>query len=213
MNMQIPILQIYPLDILVLLTVSSLFVTLCQIYLYVIQRTSSTEQALYKNIYMHRHLVAQGRTKGPSAFVETSKLERALLQLEKQMNDTKTTRSNQIDAFLKLKKRIGYALYILVFALYYGIPMIQMDGFRVSNMDEDSSSRNVEDTEDVVAAQFMKELLFPMYASRFFIRLANWGLPSTCNPFSSLGALMIFWSGEITITKLLESAFGFLLRL
>jgi len=163
--------------------------------------------------------VQQSRAKGPSAFVETSKLERKLLQYEKSISDLKDLRSNQRDQYTKSNKKLSRAIYILFFILYYAIPLFQIDGLALPLSSTSTSSSTSSSKLENNASTFLRELLFPLQYSGLSIKLAqlSWGIQDSesqaLKHFSGLGALVIFWAGELTVELLLENVYGYMLRL
>ena len=222
----IPLFRIYPNDIFFLLLLSFAYALIHQSYLYFQhQRPKTADKILINQVIHYRKLVQAGRSKGPSAFVETSKFERQLLKYEKQWNTNVSQQKKDMEIYQKRKKKIGLCLYAVIFLFYYGIYLLQIDGFQVMQNKHDGN--NIESAffkggdDNTVAYQFLKEFLWPMHYTGVGIRLANFShITNSSNPRwtsfnsgSGLGALVIFWAGEITTDALLECIFGYLLRL
>ena len=73
-------------DIVLLLTLGFVYELFIRIYQYHAERRSSCERKLIIHVATLKYETAKKRALGPSAFVETSKLERAILTSEKELS-------------------------------------------------------------------------------------------------------------------------------
>ena len=81
----IPLLEIRPFDIWFLLALGAIVEVLSRGLSYMTKSKSSTERTLEQQLVQLNFETAQKRRLGPSAFVETSKLERQVLSKEKEL--------------------------------------------------------------------------------------------------------------------------------
>lgn len=142
--------------------------------------------------------VRKCRLKGPQAFVETSKLERQQLAEEKELASWAETRKVDLAAWEKLSKKLNLGVSVIVMFLYYGIPLLEFSAERVVPMNGEILST---DEATVIAESTMKAFLFPLSVVGFGTKISKWGLPS---PKSSVGALLVFWSAQTTIGKIID---------
>jgi hypothetical protein len=134
------------------------------------------------------------RKLGPSAFVETSKLERQVLVMEKEMEDIRERRKKQLDKLEKTLHRYGnISLAIVIFILYYGVPIL-----------------TVEDMEVGLVTEASKSYLKAITSVGMGMRVSRWGLPKDISA-SSLGALVVVWSAQVTVGKLMDAVDAYLM--
>lgn len=138
------------------------------------------------------------RNKGPSAFVETSKLERQLLAEEKAMEVTREKRKLELEQAEKFAKNANMAISALVFLLWYSIPILEFQAHRIANLNEVYS----EEEGKAMVASAHKAFLFPLSVVGIGLKIAKLGL---ANPQSSSGALVAFWSAQTVVSKLFDA--------
>ncbi len=148
------------------------------------------------------------RKKGPSAFVETAKLERKVLSLEKTVKAEDEVRKGNVQRVEKSLKQLSYLLHILIFLVYYGIPLLTIDGLRIPFVnpnlvavlgDEGVGESGV----DVFhASAFMKGIMFPLSYVGMGMRVSKLGLGDIKH--CSTGALIVFWSAQVVAGKLFD---------
>jgi hypothetical protein len=132
------------------------------------------------------------RKLGPSAFVETSKLERQVLSLERELERLRESRKEKAEMLeKKILKRGNMLLSLLIFILYYGVPLLTVEEVDVGNTEAD---RKV----------YLKSLLFPLASMGMGVRFSRLGMPAEI-AFNSIGALMIMWSSQVTVGKLMDA--------
>lgn len=186
-------------DLWFLLAVGALYELLCRLYLLQIKikpRHVLTLEAQHKSLQQQ---VEHKRKLGPSAFVETSKLERQLLQLEKELETVRAKRKTQAEATEKLLLRSGnMRLSFLVWVLWYSIPILRVDDLEIAI------------GEYAPAGSFLKNLFFPISASGVGYRISKIGLPSAVD---SLGALLVMWSAQVTVGKLMDAVDAYYVNL
>jgi hypothetical protein len=145
------------------------------------------------------------RAKGASAFVATSKLERQQLAENKALAQLAEDRKARVAQLSKITRKVDMGICFAVFLWWYGIPMLEFSAHRL--LDTTSSSPgdvllSAEDGEKAAAAAF-SSMLFPLSFIGLGIRLSRWGLP---NPGSSMGALLVYWSAQTTVSQLMDCA-------
>jgi hypothetical protein len=180
-------------DIWFLLALGALYEILCRLYLLQIKikprhvlKLEAQQKALQKEVDHKRKL-------GPSAFVETSKLERQLLQLDREIETVRSKRKTQAEATEKLLLRSGnMRLSFLVWILWYSVPILSVDDLEIG-LDEYAP-----------AGSFLRNLFFPISASGVGYRISKIGLPVEA-ALDSLGALFVMWSAQVTVGKLMDA--------
>ena len=80
-----------------------------------------------------RYETAKKRSLGPSAFVETAKLERQVLAREKELAAMETGRSDKVAKMEAIIKKASTAIQVLIFLVYWGIPILSIDGSRIAS--------------------------------------------------------------------------------
>jgi hypothetical protein len=165
----------------------------------------SHEQKLRIKLKVLRHEIAHKRQLGPSAFVETSKLERQLLSLEKELNQMDEARKERVKQREKIAKKFSNGMNIVIFLLYYGVQLFTLNGFQLALLSENKYSPEraaATEFENALAASFLKRLLFPLSFVGLGIKISRLGLPQKA---SSIGALVVYWCGQTLMAKLLMS--------
>jgi hypothetical protein len=192
----IPLGEIRPLDLLLLLTAGALWELISRICVLSYSRKSSSLRQREHAYQQLQHLTRQKQKEGSSAFVETSKLERQVLAEEKALSQVSQDRKAQLTVIQKLFKNIGLALSFVVFFVYYGVPVLTMDGSLI-------------ETNEILSAEgaswkgaaFTTAFMFPLSYVGIGVRLSRWGLE---DPSNSIGALLVFWSAQTTVGKIMD---------
>lgn len=194
---QIPIGALRPTDILLLSLMGASFEALKGTLAHLAKRRSDVEIKMKSELNVLRYETNQKRRLGPLAFVETSKLERAVLAKEKQMAELEAKRTEATERVSRLNWNASIVLNLVVFALYYGMPMLSIDGggVPVGEVGESVS------TEAERASAFMRGMLFPLSYIGPGMRLAGIGLAE--RP-SCVGALVVLWAAQATVGKISE---------
>jgi len=139
------------------------------------------------------------RKMGPSAFVETSKLERQLLASEKELSEVYAARKKSAESIERGLLKYGrIVMAVLTFVLYYGVAIVTVDTFEG---DVDSSSGGVG---GAGGNALMKALLFPLSYIGFAIRASRFGMDKDVAA-SSVGALVVLWSGQATAGTVMDA--------
>jgi hypothetical protein len=202
----IPIHTVRPNDIILLLLLGFITELLKRIILRSVKFRSSTEKNVSEKLIVLRYETAQKRSLGPSAFVETSKLERRVLAVEKELSELVQARKDKVTKMEKKLKYVSYVIAFSIFVLYYGIAVITVDGIKVAN-DHPHIVAGVESTSEddnvdaLHAATFLKGMLFPISYIGLPMKISRLGLE---NKASSLGALAVFWSAQEFTGKIYE---------
>jgi hypothetical protein len=186
-------------DIWFLMGVGALYELLCRLYILSVKIKPSAlveKEAALQAIQVETEAK---RKLGPSAFVETSKLERQILALEKEVETIKTARKTKSDKVEKILLKGGnIRLAILVWVLYYSVPMLIVEDLEIS-IGEYSPT-----------GALLKNLFFPISYSGFGYRISKIGLPVDV-AVNSLGALVVMWSAQTTVGKLMDAVDAFCL--
>lgn len=177
--------EIRPLDMILLLAAGAAWETLARtILLLGYKRKSSSLQKKEQRWEALLFETNQKRKLGQVAFVETSKLERSLLALEKELDQTRTARNKARTQMERYFLRYGNILMsFIIFILYYGIPIVTLE-----------SSLEPELGQSLYASPPLKSMLFPVSYVGIGMRVARWGLQ---DPTNSVGALVVFWSAQV----------------
>lgn len=134
---------------------------------------------------------------GPAAFVETSKLERQLLALDKELKqmyqDRQATREKVEKILLKYGRN---AMAFLIFIVYYGVPIISFSGGDMGGLDQ---------LDDKIPATFHKAVMFPLSFVGFGYKLSKWGMDEE-SVATSLGALVVLWAGSGFVGQICDGA-------
>jgi hypothetical protein len=152
-----------------------------------VKAKSSTEKRTAMDLFQLQFETAQKRRLGPSAFVETSKLERQVLAKEKALEEMIAVRKSRTERISKVMKNATMSFYGLVFVLYYSYSILSVDGTRLPGKDDGIVRTREEDAE--LATAFVQGLLFPLSYVGIGMRIARWGLPAP-----GFGALLVLWS-------------------
>ena len=136
----------------------------------------------------------QKRKLGQAAFVECSKLERQLLALEKELDQTRAARKESLKQLERTLLRYGNIFVSLViFILYYGIPVVALEP--------------LEQEMGVYQSPPLRTMLFPVSYVGIGMRVARWGLE---DPANSIGALVVFWSSQVLCGQVFDGIDAYL---
>jgi hypothetical protein len=185
-------------DIMLLLAMGAMWELGVRTFLWMqTSKSASLKQREYALNALHRKVVLF-RNKGPSAFVETSKLERQLLAEQKALADLAEQRQATIVRCKKTTRNMDIAVCVVLFVLWYGIPMVEFSAHRVEAAPGDVLTE--EEASDLAVTTF-KAFLFPLSYIGMGMKVSKWGL---ANPQSSRGGLLLFWSAHTTVGKLMD---------
>lgn len=197
----IPLEEVRPLDIWVLLGVGACYEVMTRTMAYLAKSKSKHERGSEQELRTLRFETAKKRRLGPSAFVETSKLERSVLAKEKELAKQQEARKIQSTRIQQIIRNFGLALYAFVFMIYYGIPLLVIDGMGVSSTTNSDLETELLESSDKRAAAFLRAILFPISYVGIGLKFARLGVE---NPASSIGALVVLWSGQVTVGKIID---------
>jgi len=202
----VPIEAIRPNDILLLLFLGFVAEILRRAILRQVKLPSTQSIERRRKLTQLRYETNEMKKLGPSAFVETSKLERKVLSLEKSLKDEEEFRKKNVESVEKVLKRISFILNVAIFLAYYGIPLLTIDGFRVPLVnpelvkglnDESGGGMDV-----VHATAFMKGIMFPLSYVGMGMKISKLGLGEIKH--CSTGALVIYWSAQVMAGSLID---------
>ena len=202
----VPIEAIRPNDILLLLFLGFVAEILRRAILRQVKLPSTQSIERRRKLTQLRYETNEMKKLGPSAFVETSKLERKVLSLEKSLKDEEEFRKKNVESVEKVLKRISFILNVAIFLAYYGIPLLTIDGFRVPLVnpelvkglnDESGGGMDV-----VHATAFMKGIMFPLSYVGMGMKISKLGLGEIKH--CSTGALVIYWSAQAMAGSLID---------
>jgi hypothetical protein len=206
---EIPYKIVHTSDIVLLLTLGFVYELGMRLYQFRNARRTPKERKLKIHLATLRYEAAKKRGLGPSAFVETAKLERAVLATEKELNKLVEEREARTTRAAKLIKNCNLATNVLVILAYWGVAMVAIDGSRLYKTSIDSSDEIITDVER--ASAFWKGFLFPLPYNGMAYKIAQLGIESATKP-SSLGALVVFWSARVTSGEFFECAMHWVSR-
>ena len=195
----LPLGSIRPMDIYLLLGLGAIFELLGRIIILFATKKTSTILQKEKELRVLTKKVYQKRQLGPSAFVETSKLERQLLTLEKSLSDMKEKRKSNVVTIEKYIKHLSTITTFCIFLMYYSIPIIEFDGYEIAS--RNGAIVNDVTEANVAAVSFAQSFLFPIGYVGIGVKISRWGLN---NPKASIGALMVFWSSQVLVRQLMD---------
>mmetsp|Transcript_8139 Transcript_8139/g.22086 ORF Transcript_8139/g.22086 Transcript_8139/m.22086 type:complete len:214 (-) Transcript_8139:349-990(-) len=195
---EIPVDELRTTDMMILLFVGAAWELIRRLVVWSVQIRSSTLKNQERKLYALQYETTLKRKLGPSAFVETSKLERQVLAAEKELETIYADRKRKIALVQRIVRNANYAVTGLVFFVYYGIAIMRLDGSRLP-----SSSKVVvsEDEAYGLVSTWNKAFMFPISIIGVGMKLSKWGL---VNPQASTGALVVFWSSQVTVKKIME---------
>lgn len=194
---QVPLGHLRPNDIFLLLFMGALweFITRFMLLRYKAKPLKLKQRA--NNLQVLELKVKAARNKGPSAFVETSKLERQLLAEEKALAEITEQRKLKQTQMKKRMKIANYSVSALIFAMWYSIPIMEFAAHRI----ETTEVLSAEEGQDFAISAF-KAFLFPISVVGVGLKVSKWGLN---NPKTSSGALLVFWSAQTTVAKIMDA--------
>jgi hypothetical protein len=187
--------QVRPFDMLLLLAIGAVWEVSVRLVLFFHKAKPAALVAKEDQLVALEHETATKRKLGPSAFVETSKLERQVLALEKEVEDIHVARAKSVVRLEKHLLRYGnMGLAFVVFIFYFGIPIMTIQGLK-----------DVQDLEEVdPTGNFLKALMFPVSYVGFGTKISKWGMDAD-QASSSIGGLMVMWSAQVTTGKLMDA--------
>ncbi len=196
-------------DIILLLALGFIYELFMRFYQHISARRTPQERKLKIHLATLRYEAAKKRALGPSAFVETAKLERAVLATEKELKKLVEEREVRTSRVAKLIKKCNLVTNMLVILVYWGVAMVAIDGSRLYKSIYDSSDEIVTDVER--ASAFWKGLLFPLPYNGMAYKIAQLGIDSAMKP-SCLGALIVVWAARVTSGEVFECALQWIAR-
>ena len=128
--------------------------------------------------------------------METSKLERQELAKEKELAEMAKKQRKAMEKWQKLLKNAFLCLNLVIFWMYYGIPMMEFSGHRIT---PEEILTPVESQEAAILA--FEACLFPLSYFGIDIKISKWGM---VNPRASTGALLVFWSAQATVGQIMD---------
>ena len=180
-----------------------------RIYQHKKERRTPKERKLNINLTTLRYEAAKKRALGPSAFVETAKLERAVLATEKELAKMVEAREARKTRVAKLIKKCNVATNMLIIATYWGVAMVAIDGSRLDENNNETYDEVITDVER--ASTFWKGFLFPLSYNGMAYKIAQFGIESEMRP-SCLGALAVFWAAKVTCGEVVDCALQWFAR-
>ena len=179
--------HVRPVDILFLLLMGAGSELLLRGIVLSVKRKPASLRKKEDSFFKLEYDTAKLRDKGPSAFVETSKCERQLLALDKELQQTYQSRQEQRAIVEKYCMRyIRTAIHAIVFLIYYGVAIIRYSGV------EEGTSISV-------------PMFFPLSVAEIGFKLiSKWGMEEGEAVASGLGALVVLWSGSSLVAQLME---------
>eukprot|EP00540_Astrosyne_radiata_P011589 CAMPEP_0116846950 /NCGR_PEP_ID=MMETSP0418-20121206/14150_1 /TAXON_ID=1158023 /ORGANISM="Astrosyne radiata, Strain 13vi08-1A" /LENGTH=207 /DNA_ID=CAMNT_0004478315 /DNA_START=24 /DNA_END=647 /DNA_ORIENTATION=- len=201
-SLQIPIAEISPLDIWMLLGMGFTLEFLSRMLLAWVKNPSKSDIDLSRKLSHLQVETAKKRRLGPSAFVETSKLERQVLALEKEKSASIQRREEETQKLQRVTNTCMYILYLVVFCVYFGKPVLTFDGNAVF-LDGGDQLWMLDQKERANA--FMQGFLFPISYVGVGMRIARFGLPAP-----GIGALVVLWSSQATFGKFMDGIDAYL---
>jgi hypothetical protein len=202
--------QVRPVDMALLLTIGAVWEVVCRFYLLSVKQKSSSLVAKEDKLEYLQHDVELKRKMGPSKFVETSKLERQILALEQELESLTVANAKNLLQMEKYLLRYGNMLLaFFLFIAYYGVPLMTIqpleDRFVVLTRQQESEAAAADPT-----GSFLKALLFPVSYVGIGSKISKWGIdPDVAT--SSIGALVVMWSAQVTTGKLMDAVDAYIL--
>jgi hypothetical protein len=171
--------------------------------LIVLQSKRKPSELIKREDYYYKleHDVKKKQALGPSAFVETSKLERQLLALDKELQEVYSQRKSKTGQLEKYCLKYGRnVVAFIVFLVYYGVPLVTFSGGGQELLELDSK----------IPATFHKAVLFPLSIVGFGFKLSKWGMAEEVKA-TSIGALVVLWAGQVTMGQIMDGVDSLLL--
>jgi hypothetical protein len=152
------------------------------------------------------------RTLGMSAFVETSKLERQILSVESDLDKMYTFRKQQLESVESTFLKYGnYQLAAILWLAYYSVPLLVVDVERTSLKPSADMMDNDTTGGSSVPGSLLRTMLFPISYVGIGVRLSRFGLPNEIAAHS-VGALLVLWSSQVTVSKIMDVADAYFLQ-
>ncbi|KAL7491109.1 hypothetical protein ACHAWT_000574 [Skeletonema menzelii] len=205
----IPYTIVHSADIALLLAFGFVYELAIRLYRHKNENRTSRERKVNIHLATLRYEAAKKRALGPSAFVETSKLERAVLATEKELEKLKSEREARSARTATLIKKCNLVTNIVVMLMYYGVAMLAIDGSRIIDENIASNDHIISDVER--ATSFWKGLFFPLTYHGMGYKIAQYGIESSMRA-SCVGALAVFWAARTTSGEVFECAIKWLSR-
>eukprot|EP00970_Alexandrium_tamarense_P007014 scaffold1229_cov193-Alexandrium_tamarense.AAC.16 len=146
---------------------------------------------------------------GPSAFVETSKLERAVLATQKEQTKLAEEREARTARCSKLIKKVNIVTNIIILLTYWGVAMVAIDGSRVNDGNYESYDEDISDEQR--ASSFWKGFLFPLSYHGLGYKVSQFGIESDVRA-SCVGALAVVWAARVTCGEVVDCGLKWLSR-
>ena len=125
--LQLPLSVLRASDLVVLLAIGAIYEFATRFIIHQIRLRSPREQNMRAELHDLRYETAKKRSLGPSAFVETAKLERQVLAKEKELASMETGRSDKIAKMEAIIKKASTAIQVIIFLVYWGVPILSID--------------------------------------------------------------------------------------
>ena len=197
--------QVRPVDMALLLTIGAVWEVACRVYLLSVKQKSSSLIQKEDKLEFLTHDADVKRKMGPSQFVATSKLERQILALEQELETLAVDTAKNVVRMETYLLRYGNMLLAFVmFVVYYGVPVMTIQA-----LEDRFVTQDLESTPDPTGS-FLKALLFPMSYIGIGTKISKWGIdPEVAT--SSIGALVVMWSAQVTTGKLMDAVDAYIL--
>lgn len=202
---QIPYKVVNVGDIVLLLSLGFLYELVMRIYKYKNERRTPRERKLNIHLATLRYEAAKKRALGPPAFVETAKLERAVLATEKELAKLVEDRDARTVRGAKLIKRCNIATNILILMTYFGVAMVVIDGPRLDDNIIDAGPHDEIITDVERASTFWRGFLFPLSYNMMSYKITQFGIDKDVRS-SCLGALAVVWAARVTCGEIVDCA-------
>ena len=196
---QIPFIIVHSADIALLLTLGALYELSVRLYKHSNERRTVHERKINIHLAALKYEAARKRALGPSAFVETAKLERAVLATEKELTKIIDEREARTARTAKRIKTVNLVSNVAVLLTYWGVAMLAIDGSRV----HDDELHDQVTTDEERAAAFWKGFLFPLSYHGLGYKIAQLGIDSDRRA-SCVGALAVVWAARVTTGEIID---------
>jgi hypothetical protein len=201
----IPYKIIHMADIVLILTLGFLYELAMPIWRHRNERWTPQECKSKIHLATLRHEVLRKHALGPSTFVETSKLERAILAAKKELTKLEEEREARKAGVAKSIWKCNVATNAAIIAAYWGVVMVVIDGSHLYRAEYESSYGDKVITDAERASTFWKGFLFLLSYNRMAYKIAQLGIDSSLRP-SCLGALAVFWAARVTCGEVVDCA-------
>jgi hypothetical protein len=179
-----------PRDVLLLLAAGAAWEAVARTILLTLKRKPASLRRKETAWEQLSYATTEKRKVGVSAFVETSKMERQLLALERALEATREARMSRQVRVEKTLLRYGNIVFsLLIFVLYYGVPLVALEP-----LEQEFGGHGY-------ASPPLASMLFPLSYMGLGMRVARFGLDDQAN---SLGALVVFWSSQVLTSKVFD---------